>query len=43
VAGFVAGLLQVLLFMWMRTIMNYQYAHGGTAAGAYTRPLFGST
>ena len=35
VAGFLAGLAQVLLFMWMRTVMNYQYAHGGSAANAF--------
>lgn len=35
VAGFAAGLAQVLLFMWMRTVMNYQYAHGGTAVNAF--------
>lgn len=35
VAGFTAGVAQVLLFMWMRTMMNYQYAHGGTAMNAF--------
>jgi len=29
-AGFVAGTAQVLAFMWLRTIMNYQYKFGGT-------------
>eukprot|EP00928_Gymnodinium_smaydae_P045916 TRINITY_DN30564_c0_g1_i1.p2 TRINITY_DN30564_c0_g1~~TRINITY_DN30564_c0_g1_i1.p2 ORF type:complete len:288 (+),score=57.82 TRINITY_DN30564_c0_g1_i1:60-923(+) len=29
-AGFVAGTLQVLAFMWLRTAMNYQYKFGGT-------------
>jgi hypothetical protein len=27
--GGVAMMLQVVLFMWMRTIVNYQYRHGG--------------
>ena len=35
VAGFSAGLAQVILFMWMRTVMNYQYAHGGDALSAF--------
>ena len=29
-AGFAAGALQVLAFMWLRTAMNVQYANGGT-------------
>lgn len=29
-SGFVAGTLQVLAFMWLRTAMNYQYKFGGT-------------
>merc|ERR1719445_1514245 len=29
-AGFVAGTMQVLAFMWLRTVMNYQYKFGGT-------------
>jgi len=29
-AGFVAGTMQVLAFMWLRTAMNYQYKFGGT-------------
>ncbi|CAJ1406921.1 unnamed protein product [Effrenium voratum] len=29
-AGFLAGTLQVLAFMWLRTAMNYQYKFGGT-------------
>ncbi|KAJ9470608.1 hypothetical protein DIPPA_00637 [Diplonema papillatum] len=29
-----AGALQVLLFMWLRTSMNHQYAFGGTFTGA---------
>eukprot|EP00929_Paragymnodinium_shiwhaense_P013088 TRINITY_DN120948_c0_g1_i1.p1 TRINITY_DN120948_c0_g1~~TRINITY_DN120948_c0_g1_i1.p1 ORF type:complete len:305 (+),score=92.22 TRINITY_DN120948_c0_g1_i1:77-991(+) len=31
-AGFAAGTLQVLAFMWLRTAMNYQYKNGGTMA-----------
>jgi hypothetical protein len=31
-AGLVAGAFQVLVFMWLRTIMNYQYARGGDMA-----------
>jgi len=34
VAGFAAGVIQVGSFMWMRTIMNYQYANGGTLTEA---------
>lgn len=29
-AGFLAGTVQVLAFMWLRTVMNYQYKFGGT-------------
>eukprot|EP00238_Polyblepharides_amylifera_P009741 CAMPEP_0196580110 /NCGR_PEP_ID=MMETSP1081-20130531/27022_1 /TAXON_ID=36882 /ORGANISM="Pyramimonas amylifera, Strain CCMP720" /LENGTH=369 /DNA_ID=CAMNT_0041899897 /DNA_START=52 /DNA_END=1161 /DNA_ORIENTATION=- len=29
VAGFIAGMVQVGSFMWLRTAMNYQYANGG--------------
>ncbi|CAE7722686.1 SLC25A40 [Symbiodinium sp. CCMP2456] len=29
-AGFFAGTVQVLAFMWLRTAMNYQYKFGGT-------------
>mmetsp|Transcript_102373 Transcript_102373/g.289944 ORF Transcript_102373/g.289944 Transcript_102373/m.289944 type:complete len:306 (-) Transcript_102373:184-1101(-) len=29
-AGFAAGTMQVLAFMWLRTAMNYQYKFGGT-------------
>lgn len=29
-AGFVAGTMQVVAFMWLRTAMNYQYKRGGT-------------
>jgi hypothetical protein len=28
-AGFVAGTVQVVAFMWLRTVMNYQYKKGG--------------
>lgn len=28
-SGFTAGIVQVILFMWLRTVMNYQYSHGG--------------
>lgn len=28
--GSVAGVAQVLMFMWLRTAMNYQYRHGGS-------------
>jgi len=31
-AGFVAGTVQVLAFMWLRTAMNYQYKFGGSFA-----------
>mmetsp|Transcript_52192 Transcript_52192/g.124403 ORF Transcript_52192/g.124403 Transcript_52192/m.124403 type:complete len:436 (+) Transcript_52192:156-1463(+) len=34
VAGFFAGQAQVLVFMWMRTTMNYQYAKGGNFMSA---------
>jgi hypothetical protein len=36
VAGFIAGVVQVGSFMWMRTAMNFQYANGGTMLGAIT-------
>merc|ERR1719456_1166981 len=29
-AGFVAGTMQVVAFMWLRTTMNYQVKHGGS-------------
>eukprot|EP01063_Lacrimia_lanifica_P011235 TRINITY_DN18057_c0_g1_i1.p1 TRINITY_DN18057_c0_g1~~TRINITY_DN18057_c0_g1_i1.p1 ORF type:complete len:316 (+),score=98.32 TRINITY_DN18057_c0_g1_i1:70-1017(+) len=32
-AGFLAGMLQVLAFMWLRTVMNHQYANGGSMLG----------
>lgn len=33
-AGLLAGVLQVLSFMWLRTSMNYQYVNGGTLQSA---------
>jgi hypothetical protein len=30
--GFLAGVCQVVAFMWLRTIMNYQYKNGGSFA-----------
>ena len=36
-AGLSAGVLQVLVFMWMRTVMNHQYAHGGSIKTAVTQ------
>ncbi|KAJ8611565.1 hypothetical protein CTAYLR_010177 [Chrysophaeum taylorii] len=27
--GSIAGVAQVAMFMWLRTVMNYQYRHGG--------------
>lgn len=35
-AGLLAGVLQVLSFMWLRTSMNYQYFNGGTLQTALT-------
>lgn len=29
-AGFAAGTMQVIVFMWLRTVMNYQYKNGGS-------------
>lgn len=29
-AGFVAGTIQVIAFMWLRTVMNFQYKNGGS-------------
>jgi hypothetical protein len=34
IAGFAAGVVQVGAFMWMRTIMNYQYRNGGSLVAA---------
>jgi len=36
VSGAVAGVAQVLLLMWLRTTMNYQYRNGGSAKDAMT-------
>jgi len=33
-AGLLAGVIQVLAFMWLRTVMNYQYAKGGSMMSA---------
>jgi len=30
VAGMVTGMLQVLCLMWLKTVMNHQYYHGGS-------------
>lgn len=35
-AGTVAGVIQVITLMWMRTTMNYQYRNGGTTKEALT-------
>jgi hypothetical protein len=35
IAGFAAGLVQVIFLMWMRTLMNYQYAKGTSAREAF--------
>lgn len=35
VPGAMAMVLQVLLLMWLRTAMNYQYKHGGTTSDAF--------
>lgn len=34
-AGMMAGALQVMTFMWMRTLMNYQYKFGGSITEAF--------
>mmetsp|Transcript_37350 Transcript_37350/g.67531 ORF Transcript_37350/g.67531 Transcript_37350/m.67531 type:complete len:278 (+) Transcript_37350:41-874(+) len=34
IAGLVAGVLQVLSFMWLRTAMNFQYFNGGSLTSA---------
>mmetsp|Transcript_33040 Transcript_33040/g.77260 ORF Transcript_33040/g.77260 Transcript_33040/m.77260 type:complete len:295 (+) Transcript_33040:91-975(+) len=36
-AGFVAGTIQVMAFMWLRTCMNYQYKFGGTLKEVLTK------
>ena len=34
-SGFFAGVAQVVLLMWLRTTMNYQYRNGGSARDAF--------
>ncbi len=34
ISGFFAGIVQVLLLMWLRTTMNYQYRNGGNTRDA---------
>jgi len=34
ISGFLAGIVQVILLMWLRTTMNYQYRNGGSAREA---------
>jgi hypothetical protein len=34
ISGALAGVVQVLLLMWLRTTMNYQYRNGGTSREA---------
>lgn len=36
-AGFIAGTMQVMAFMWLRTVMNYQYKNGGAFAEVLTK------
>lgn len=36
-AGFVAGTMQVMAFMWLRTIMNYQYKFGGSLTEVFAK------
>lgn len=36
-AGFAAGTMQVIAFMWMRTVMNYQVKNGGTFSGTLAK------
>ena len=35
-AGAIAMVLQVVLLMWLRTVINFQYRNGGTIAHAFT-------
>eukprot|EP01064_Diplonema_japonicum_P012630 TRINITY_DN20031_c0_g1_i1.p1 TRINITY_DN20031_c0_g1~~TRINITY_DN20031_c0_g1_i1.p1 ORF type:complete len:328 (+),score=48.66 TRINITY_DN20031_c0_g1_i1:68-985(+) len=35
-AGLIAGVFQVICFMWLRTVMNHQYANGDTMSNAAT-------
>jgi len=36
-AGFIAGTMQVMAFMWLRTTMNYQVKHGGSFKQTLTK------
>jgi len=36
ISGMVAGVIQVLALMWLRTVMNYQYRYGGDFSTALT-------
>lgn len=38
-SGFIAGACQVIVFMWLRTAMNYQYKNGG-ALGETLKKLY---
>lgn len=38
-AGLLAGVFQVMAFMWLRTTMNYQYYNGGTMRSALNNLL----
>ena len=33
--GFISMILQVVLLMWLRTLVNYQYSKGGTFREAF--------
>ena len=35
IPGAIAMLLQVVLLMWLRTTINYQYRHGGTIEDSF--------
>ena len=35
VSGMIAGVIQVLALMWLRTVMNYQYRYGGDFPTAF--------
>jgi len=37
ISGLVAGVIQVLALMWMRTTMNYQYRYGSTTKEALSK------
>lgn len=36
ISGAIAMVLQVVLLMWLRTVVNYQYRNGGTISEAFT-------